>query len=484
MSSSPLYGALGVAQATQNALNIAWAVPRNRRPNPIMARLRSVLLLAVAGLAILLTTFIANVGAGIAALGGNLETSLSWLLTLGTMIVNGGIFTLLFWLAAAHRHSVLKDVPGGLFVAAIWQVLQYSGTAYVSSIVKDSSATAGVFAVVLGMMAWIYLGALAVIFAIEINVVLGKRLYPRALLTPFTDNVDLTDADRAVYTGYAQAQGHKGFQSVDVTFDDSFRRRRGKEIVQEELEAPDREPAEPEPPVMPPELGTPRSGADRSGAERLAGGPRCPILIGPHSEDRHDHHRHPATEGALGHHPQRSPDLGNYLGALRRFVDGEGAQDGFFFVADLHALTSRVDPGRARELTLQTAALFIASGLDPGVSTVFVQSHVRAHVELSYLLECTAYVGELSRMIQFKEKGGRPRTRASLFTYPCLMAADILLYDARRVPVGGDQSQHVELARDLALRFNRDYGETFVVPGLAAPRSPRGSPTSQTRRSR
>jgi len=215
-----LYGALGVAQATQNALNIAWAVPRNRRPNPIMARLRSVLLLAVAGLAILLTTFIANIGAGVSALGGNLETSLSWLLTLGTMLVNGGIFTLLFWLAAAHRHSVLKDVAGGVFVAAVWQVLQFSGTAYVSAIVKDSSATAGVFAVVLGMMAWIYLGALAVIFGIEINVVLAKRLFPRALLTPFTDNVDLTDADRRAYLDAVNSQQFKGFQSVTVHYED------------------------------------------------------------------------------------------------------------------------------------------------------------------------------------------------------------------------------------------------------------------------
>ncbi len=230
-----LYGALGVAQATQNALNIAWAVPRNRRPNPIMARLRSVGLLAVAGLAILLTTFIANIGAGISALGGNLETSLSWLLTLGTILLNGAIFTVLFWLASAHRHNPLKDVAGGLFVAGVWQLLQYSGTAYVSAIVKDSSATAGVFALVLGMMAWIYLGALAVVLGIEINVVLARRLFPRALLTPFTDNVDLTDADRAVYTGYAQAQGHKGFQSVDVTFDESIRESRRAEKAAKKL---------------------------------------------------------------------------------------------------------------------------------------------------------------------------------------------------------------------------------------------------------
>lgn len=159
--------------------------------------------------------------------------------------------------------------------------------------------------------------------------------------------------------------------------------------------------------------------------------------------------------------------LGNHLGALRRFVAGQDDTDGYFFVADLHAMTTEHVPARLRELTLQTAALFLASGLDPSRSTVFVQSHVPTHLELAYLLECTAYVGELGRMIQFKEKGGRPKTRASLFTYPCLMAADILLYDAKAVPVGGDQDQHVELARDLALRFNREYGETFVVPELA-----------------
>ena len=159
--------------------------------------------------------------------------------------------------------------------------------------------------------------------------------------------------------------------------------------------------------------------------------------------------------------------LGNYLGALRRFVERQDETEGFFFVADLHAMTTDHDKARLRELTLETAALFLAAGLDPARSTVFVQSHVPTHVELAYLLECTAYVGELGRMIQFKEKGGRPKTRASLFTYPCLMAADILLYDSESVPVGGDQDQHVELARDLALRFNRAYGDTFVVPGLA-----------------
>jgi tryptophanyl-tRNA synthetase len=170
------------------------------------------------------------------------------------------------------------------------------------------------------------------------------------------------------------------------------------------------------------------------------------------------------TREVSGITPSGALTLGNYLGALRRFRDHQ--DDGFYFVANLHALTAEHEPYRLRQLTLSTAALFLASGLDPDRATVFVQSDVAAHVELGYLLECTAHVGELGRMIQFKEKGGKPGARASLFTYPCLMAADILLYDAERVPVGGDQSQHVELARDLARRFNAVYGSTFTVPEL------------------
>jgi tryptophanyl-tRNA synthetase len=170
------------------------------------------------------------------------------------------------------------------------------------------------------------------------------------------------------------------------------------------------------------------------------------------------------TRELSGITPSGALTLGNYLGALRRFRDHQ--DNGFYFVANLHALTMEHYPERLRQLTLSTAALFFASGLDEDRATVFVQSDVAAHVDLAYLLECTAHVGELARMIQFKEKGDRPGTRASLFTYPCLMAADILLYDAERVPVGGDQSQHVELARDLAYRFNAVYGATFTVPEL------------------
>lgn len=174
---------------------------------------------------------------------------------------------------------------------------------------------------------------------------------------------------------------------------------------------------------------------------------------------------HP-TRDLSGITPSGGLTLGNHLGALRRFVERQDHVDGYYFVADLHALTVRQDPEQHRHLTTSTAATFFAAGLSPERATVFVQSHVPAHVQLAYLLECTAHVGELSRMIQFKEKGNRPGTRASLFTYPCLMAADILLYGADRVPVGGDQSQHVELTRDLAARFNASYGPTFVVPEL------------------
>src|SRR6476469_1690499 len=159
--------------------------------------------------------------------------------------------------------------------------------------------------------------------------------------------------------------------------------------------------------------------------------------------------------------------LGNHLGALRGMAAAPPGAACFYGLSDLHAMTTAHDPTTLAARTREIQTLLLACGLDPDRATLFRQSLVPAHTELAYLLECTAYVGELSRMIQFKEKGrGRPRTRASLFTYPCLMAADILLYGAQRVPVGGDQDQHVELTRDLAARFNREYGETFVVPEL------------------
>jgi len=168
--------------------------------------------------------------------------------------------------------------------------------------------------------------------------------------------------------------------------------------------------------------------------------------------------------------PTGALTLGNYLGALRQMAEPTTAAECFYGIADLHALTTPQDPRAVRERTTQMLGLCLAAGIDPTRATLFVQSHVSAHSELAYLLECTATIGELSRMIQFKEKAReRPDTRASLFTYPALMAADILLYRATEVPVGDDQRQHVELTRDLAQRFNARYGEVFAVPRIVSP---------------
>ena len=162
--------------------------------------------------------------------------------------------------------------------------------------------------------------------------------------------------------------------------------------------------------------------------------------------------------------------LGNLLGAVRRWTTGQRQAGGLYGVADLHALTIEHDPAQLRALTVEQVGVLLAAGLDPQRSTIFVQSHVPAHAELLWLLESTVHIGELQRMVQFKQKAtGRGAVRASLLTYPALMAADILLYGAEEVPVGDDQRQHLELARAIAQRFNASYGETFVVPRAATP---------------
>lgn len=157
--------------------------------------------------------------------------------------------------------------------------------------------------------------------------------------------------------------------------------------------------------------------------------------------------------------------LGNYLGAIRQFVELQARAECLFCVVDLHAMTLDWSPQELRADTLQIAALYLACGIDPEQSVVFVQSHVSQHTELSWLLGCVAGFGELRRMTQFKDKSqGRESVPFGLFAYPVLMAADILLYRATAVPVGDDQRQHLELTRDLAVRFNGRFGETFPVP--------------------
>ncbi len=172
--------------------------------------------------------------------------------------------------------------------------------------------------------------------------------------------------------------------------------------------------------------------------------------------------------------PTGEVHLGNYLGALRNWVSGQHNADVFHGIVDLHALTVTQEPGVIGRNTLQLAAVLFAVGLDPDIATVFVQSHVPEHSQLSWIMECTVSFGELSRMTQFKDKSAKREAEfvsAGLFTYPALQAADILLYDANEVPVGDDQRQHIEITRDIAIRFNHRFGETFVIPKSVTPAS-------------
>jgi YihY family inner membrane protein len=214
-----IYGALGVAQATQNAMNIAWAVPRNRRPNPLLARVRSLVLLGTAGVGILITTFLTTLGSDLDALDTRIDPLLRWILMVLTIAVNAGIFVLIFRMATTHKHSLRRAIPGGITTALLRQLLQLLGTQYVTHVIKNASFANSVFAAIIGMFAFIYLGAMSVVLGAELNVVKAHRRWPRALLTPFTDNVDLTKADRRAYADYAAAQRTKGFERVDVRFE-------------------------------------------------------------------------------------------------------------------------------------------------------------------------------------------------------------------------------------------------------------------------
>ena len=182
--------------------------------------------------------------------------------------------------------------------------------------------------------------------------------------------------------------------------------------------------------------------------------------------------------------------LGSYLGAIKNWAERAEQFDCYYFMADLHALTTRSNPADLRRRTLEQLAQYVACGLDPEKNTLFIQSHVPAHAELGWVLNCYTMFGELSRMTQFKDKSAKnaDNINGGLFTYPALMAADILLYQPDYVPVGEDQKQHVELTRDVAIRFNNIYGETFKVPEPYIPKvcariMSLGTPTSKMSKS-
>lgn len=173
-----------------------------------------------------------------------------------------------------------------------------------------------------------------------------------------------------------------------------------------------------------------------------------------------------------GAQPTGNLHIGNYLGALRNWVDLQHDYESFFCVVDLHAITIPQDPTRLAAKTKEVARIYLAAGVDPNVSTIFVQSDVKEHAELAWVLNCVARISELERMTQFKDKAKKQRENVlvGLLTYPALMAADILLYQTDLVPVGQDQRQHLELTRDIAERFNRDFGETFRIPDAFIPK--------------
>ena len=214
-----VYGALGVVQAAQNAMNIAWAVPRNKRPDPFRSRLRSALLLLTAGLAILATTALAAIGSSRASTGGGLDVVLEVGATVIAITLNTVVFAFAFRLLTVADISIRDVLPGAAIAAVVWQLLQTAGVAFVENVVQEADPTNGVFALVLGLIAWTYVGAVTLVLCVELNVVLAQQLYPRALMTPFSDDVDLTPADRKAYTGYATAQQAKGFQDIDVDFE-------------------------------------------------------------------------------------------------------------------------------------------------------------------------------------------------------------------------------------------------------------------------
>lgn len=220
-----LYGGLGVAQAAQNAMNTVWAVPRNDRPNPLKSRLRSLGLLITLGFAALITTGVSVLSTQLGALSHTAAThfllqALAWVVAAA---LNVALFAVAFRVLTASEVQTRDVLLGAAIAGVLWQLLQSLGSLYVRHELTHKSEVYGLFGLVLGLIAWIYLQALIVVLCAELNVVIRRRMWPRALLTPFTDEVNLTSADRENYSLAAKAQRHKGFERIDVEFDDDDR---------------------------------------------------------------------------------------------------------------------------------------------------------------------------------------------------------------------------------------------------------------------
>ncbi len=213
-----VYGGLGVVQAVQNTLNKVWGVPRDSRPNPVWSRLRSLLMLAFGGASVIVTTVLSALGAAADAYGASLGGSVRVLATAAAVALNVTLFVVAFRVLTARRVAIRQVLAGAVAAAVTWQALQWVGTLLLGSEIKGATATYGLFALVLGTLAWIYVGALTTVLCAEFNAVRAGQLWPRSLLAPFTDNADLTPADRRAYTSYAKTERHKTFENIDVSF--------------------------------------------------------------------------------------------------------------------------------------------------------------------------------------------------------------------------------------------------------------------------
>jgi len=229
-SVAALYGVIGLGQAAQNAVNVTWSVPRNSRLNPFLSRLTSLGLLVLAGLTVLAVTVLTSIASHVDVISSGVDRWIRLLFALGSLCLNALVLSLMMRLVALRRQSFTSSLPGGVAVAVMWQLLQVAGGTYVSHVVRRAGDMNGLFAVVLGLVALLYIASIMWVLGLEINAVLHQHLYPRALLTPFTDRVELTEADRRAYAGYAKAQRYKGFQRVRVTF--AGRGREGREEVE------------------------------------------------------------------------------------------------------------------------------------------------------------------------------------------------------------------------------------------------------------
>ncbi|MGA8256043.1 MAG: YihY/virulence factor BrkB family protein [Nocardioides sp.] len=214
-----LYGALGLGQALQNLMATAWAVPRNSRTNPVLLRLKSLLLLLFAGLSVLGISVLSAVASNTDAMGDGLSTTIRVVILVATVLVVGMVMTVLFSFAAPGTHKLSRSAPGAFTLAVMWQGLQFAGTLFVTNVLSGPASLNKTFGFVLGLVGIIFVASGMAVLGVEVNVVLQRRLWPRALLTPFTDAVDLTEADRRAYAMYAQMQRHKGFETVVVRFD-------------------------------------------------------------------------------------------------------------------------------------------------------------------------------------------------------------------------------------------------------------------------